>query len=73
VDETGAAVDLVRAILPAAEAVSLPFSRFDEEGRRLLGKEPKVLVLRPDGYIGYRGPLWNIEGLREYAARDALA
>ncbi len=72
-DESDTSVRAIAAILADAETISLPFSLLDETGRRMLGKEPKVLVLRPDGYVGYRGPLHNTAGLTAYATQDALA
>jgi hypothetical protein len=72
VDEPESAVDAVREVVPETETVSLKLSELDEKGRRLLGKEPKVLVVRPDGYIGYRGLVRYTSFLAEYAAQDAL-
>ena len=72
VDDSGGAVESVRSIVPEAEIVSLRLSPLDEKSHRLLGKEPKVLVLRPDGYLGYRGPLRYTSFLGEYAEQDAL-
>lgn len=72
VDEAWNSVDAVRAVVPETEVVSLKQSVLDERGQRLLGKEPKVLVVRPDGYIGYRGPVRYTSFLAEYAAQDAL-
>jgi hypothetical protein len=49
----------------------------DEDGRRQLGPSPRLLLFRPDGYIGFRAPLDNITGpdneFRNYAERVALA
>jgi len=36
-------------------AVPLATADLEEEGRRLLGDEGKMFVLRPDGYLGFRG------------------
>ncbi len=73
VDEPGANVDAVRAMLPVAETIPVPFGQLDETGQLMLGKEPKVLVLRPDGYLGFRGPLGSMAELGRYAAQEALA
>lgn len=47
-------------------------SELGAEGRRLLGKDKKVLIVRPDGYVGYRGPLETRTAWLEYARQDAL-
>jgi hypothetical protein len=63
----------IRAALPKATVVSILGSALDEEGRRLLGSEKKLLIVRPDGYIGFRGPVDDGAHWQAYARRDALA
>jgi hypothetical protein len=46
--------------------------RLDAEGQPLFGIEKKVFVVRPDGYIGFRGPLERVTEWREYARKYAL-
>jgi hypothetical protein len=58
--------------LPNARATALHPSALDEEGRRLLGMEKKLLIVRPDGYVGFRGPLDKPELWQAYARQDAL-
>ncbi|HLI77100.1 MAG TPA: FAD-dependent monooxygenase [Acidobacteriaceae bacterium] len=44
----------------------------DNEGRRLLGAEEKLVIVRPDGYVGFRGPLRPHEDWGGYVQQDAL-
>jgi 2-polyprenyl-6-methoxyphenol hydroxylase-like FAD-dependent oxidoreductase len=52
--------------------IALPASDFDEEGRRLLGKESKLLIVRPDGYVGFRGSISRPSEWEAYARQDGL-
>ncbi len=45
--------------------------QLDIAGKLLLGLEEKLLLLRPDGYVGYRGPL-AASALNDYAIQNAL-
>ncbi len=36
------------------------------------GREKKLVILRPDGYIGFRGPLENTPAWQDYARQDGL-
>jgi hypothetical protein len=65
-------MESVRKGLPNAKVTALHASELDEEGRRLLGMEKKLLIVRPDGYVGFRGPLDNPEFWQAYARQDAL-
>jgi 2-polyprenyl-6-methoxyphenol hydroxylase-like FAD-dependent oxidoreductase len=66
------AVELQTALQHAiVRSVSTP--EFDEDAVRLLGAEEKILVVRPDGYIGFRGPLDRVLELEVYARQDGLA
>jgi 2-polyprenyl-6-methoxyphenol hydroxylase-like FAD-dependent oxidoreductase len=62
----------IRAALPHATIMSIPQSALDAEGRRLLGSEKKLLIVRPDGYIGFRGPVDDRAHWQAYAGQDAL-
>jgi hypothetical protein len=66
------AVELQSA-LPHANVRSVATPEFDEDAVRLLGAEEKILVVRPDGYIGFRGPLDRVLELEAYARQDGLA
>ncbi len=44
-----------------------------QEGQHLLGSEKKLVVIRPDGYVGYRGPVDGENDLARYVRQDALA
>jgi 2-polyprenyl-6-methoxyphenol hydroxylase-like FAD-dependent oxidoreductase len=70
--EEAAEVESIRAGLPHARIIPLTFSALDVEGRHLLGAEKKLIILRPDGYVGFRGPLDNAELWQAYARQDAL-
>jgi 2-polyprenyl-6-methoxyphenol hydroxylase-like FAD-dependent oxidoreductase len=72
VDGGGAGIDALRTKLPHADVAAVNAADLDEDGRRLLGKEPKLLILRPDGYVGYRGRLKDEAGWAAYARQDAL-
>jgi 2-polyprenyl-6-methoxyphenol hydroxylase-like FAD-dependent oxidoreductase len=65
------------AALKHVKVIRLNDAELDEDGRRQLGPSPKLLLVRPDGYIGFRAPLGKITGtdqeLRSYAERLALA
>lgn len=50
--------------LPSAKPLLVQSGQLDEEGRRALGVEPKLLLIRPDGYIGYRGPIGEFDPAR---------
>lgn len=67
-----AACGPLAAALPHARVLAVPVSTLDEQGRRLLGIEEKLLIVRPDGYIGFRGSLDDPTRWQEYAQQDAL-
>lgn len=48
-------------------------AEMDNEGRRLFGAEKKLVIVRPDGYVGYRGPLVPHHDWAAYVHQDALA
>jgi hypothetical protein len=62
----------IESELTHATAVSINAADLDDEGRRLLGNEKTVFVVRPDGYIGFRGPPDKRGELGAYAAQDGL-
>ena len=49
------AVAQAAAELPSVPVVGLRSSDLDDEGQVLLGHDAKIFLLRPDGYIGFRG------------------
>ncbi|MGA9389935.1 MAG: FAD-dependent monooxygenase [Candidatus Sulfotelmatobacter sp.] len=63
--------DLASA-LSHARVIALRAEDLDSEGGRLFGRQPKLLIVRPDGYIGFRGPLEQSNGWQAYARQDAL-
>ena len=62
----------IRVAAPLADLTELRTPDLDGEGIRLLGIEKKVLIVRPDGYIGFRAPIENVTERRAYAQRVAL-
>jgi 2-polyprenyl-6-methoxyphenol hydroxylase-like FAD-dependent oxidoreductase len=64
--------DVVAHSLTQATVMGLKEEDLDDEGRHTLGLETKVLVVRPDGYVGFRGPLSKREESLAYARQDAL-
>jgi hypothetical protein len=65
--------DEIQATFASIPAIRLHSSDIDDRGLALLGKEKKVLVVRPDGYLGFRGPLGRHDALQAYARQDGLA
>jgi 2-polyprenyl-6-methoxyphenol hydroxylase-like FAD-dependent oxidoreductase len=66
-------VESLRSKLPGADVIPLATAQLEQEGRRILGDEAKMLVLRPDGYVGFRAPMGCQAELMNYARQDALA
>jgi len=50
-DATDQEIQQVESGLQHARVLPLRASDFDDEGRRLLGTEGKLLIIRPDGYV----------------------
>jgi hypothetical protein len=55
-----------------ARIIHVHASDLDLEGQRLLGVEKKLLIVRPDGYIGFRGSIEKRDDLEAYARQDGL-
>lgn len=55
-----------------ADVVPLRGADLDEEGRRLLGEDEKLVILRPDGYVGFRGPVDRRSEWLAYARQDGI-
>lgn len=73
VNASDADVAEVRGKLPRVKVVGVSTGDLDEAGCRALGTEPKLLLVRPDGYIGFRGAVEPHGLWLEYAEQDALA
>ncbi len=66
-------IDTMRTELRDAEVIAVATSDFYDAGRRLLGDDGKIFVLRPDGYVGFRARMgFNVE-LMNYARMNAFA
>ena len=63
----------IRQDLPEAEVMSIYTPQMDDEGIGLLGTRKKVIIVRPDGYIGFRGAMKYRTEWRRYALQDGLA
>jgi hypothetical protein len=59
--------------LPQAELAQVSTPDLDDEGLRFLGIEKKLLIVRPDGYVGFRGPIDKTTEWHAYGHQDALA
>ena len=59
--------------LESAAIVSLSSGELTDEGRRLLGGQKKLLVVRPDGYVGFRGSASDLAELDRYARQDGIS
>jgi 2-polyprenyl-6-methoxyphenol hydroxylase-like FAD-dependent oxidoreductase len=64
--------DKVKQHLPHARVIVVRSSELDDEGRELFGAGKKLLILRPDGYLGFRGAPANLVELDAYARQDGL-
>ncbi len=58
--------------LPRARVLSVASSDLDDYGHASLGRESKLLIVRPDGYLGFRGPMREREAWQAYIRQDAL-
>jgi 2-polyprenyl-6-methoxyphenol hydroxylase-like FAD-dependent oxidoreductase len=72
-NSSGETKDRIASHLTHAQVASVRLSELGDEGRALLGKEEKLLVVRPDGYIGFRAPVAKHAELEAYARREALS
>jgi hypothetical protein len=66
-------IETMKGDLCDADVVSLSTSDLDDEGRRLLGDDGKIFVLRPDGYVGFRARMGFQVELMNYARVNAFA
>jgi 2-polyprenyl-6-methoxyphenol hydroxylase-like FAD-dependent oxidoreductase len=66
-------IETMKHELHDAEVVAVSTPDLDDEGRRLLGDEGKIFVLRPDGYVGFRARMGFQAELMNYARRNAFA
>jgi 2-polyprenyl-6-methoxyphenol hydroxylase-like FAD-dependent oxidoreductase len=65
-------VSELKNALTQVELLPIGSANVGEEGRRLLGENPSLLLVRPDGYIGFRGSPEKSDQWRAYARQDAL-
>jgi 2-polyprenyl-6-methoxyphenol hydroxylase-like FAD-dependent oxidoreductase len=72
INGSDAEVDQVRMNIPQAEVVPLHLPQLDDEGINLLGITKKIVIVRPDGYVGFRGPIARRQEWLDYARQDGL-
>lgn len=58
--------------LPHSEILPIHSQELDSEGRRSFGERSSLLLIRPDGYIGFRGSADESERWRSYARLAAM-
>ncbi len=71
-DPTAAELAEIRARLPFARVVTVSVRELFEEGLRAMGTEKKLWIVRPDGYIGFRGIVEPHIPWTEYSEQDGL-
>jgi 2-polyprenyl-6-methoxyphenol hydroxylase-like FAD-dependent oxidoreductase len=54
------------------DTITIETSALDPHSRKLFGEEPKLLLTRPDGYIGLKTPLTKSPNLTQYTTQHAL-
>jgi 2-polyprenyl-6-methoxyphenol hydroxylase-like FAD-dependent oxidoreductase len=69
---TDAARSEMAASLTHSDVIVVRSMDLDAEGRRQLGEKGSVILVRPDGYIGFRGAPNEGDALQAYARQDAL-
>ena len=60
------------AALSHSDVAGIRSEELDTEGRRQFGEKPSLLLVRPDGYIGFRGSPDDYDSWRAYAHQHAL-
>lgn len=63
----------IRSRLGGAKVCRTRSAEMANEGRRLLGAEKKLVIVRPDGYVGLRAPVGRNDDWLVYARRDRIA
>ena len=62
------------AVAPAmAERAFMPVALLTPEIRQFLGGENRIAIVRPDGYVGFRGSIEDLARLDDYARLTGLA
>jgi 2-polyprenyl-6-methoxyphenol hydroxylase-like FAD-dependent oxidoreductase len=69
---TDAEMGEIRTGLSRARVLGIRAADLDMQGRQLLGKDKKLLILRPDGYVGFRGSLAKSADWAAYGRQDGL-
>ncbi len=65
-------IAVIRADMPGAEMVRIYTPQLDDEGIGLLGVRKKVIVVRPDGYVGFRSSMMHQKEWQKYAIQVGL-
>ena len=73
VNGSSAEIAMVRSDLPEAQVIPICTPQLDDEGISLLGIRKKVVIVRPDGYVGFQGAMKHRNEWLKYALQDGLA
>ena len=73
INGSNAEIAMVRSDLPEATVIPVCTPQMDDEGIGLLGTRKKVIIVRPDGYIGFRGTMKHRNEWLKYALQDGLS
>jgi 2-polyprenyl-6-methoxyphenol hydroxylase-like FAD-dependent oxidoreductase len=60
-------------VLPQVETLTLTLADLDDDAKKLLGRQSKLILIRPDGYVGFRSRAEESAQLASYVRRVALA
>lgn len=64
--------DELSSYFAGSRVISLHGSDLDDHGRELLGAQKKIVIVRPDGYLGLRARIDRADEWRFYARQDGL-
>jgi hypothetical protein len=65
-------VDGIRAQLRSVQLIKLDTRCLTAEAVRRIGSEKKAILLRPDGYVGFRGGSKSARQFQAYARQNGL-
>ena len=65
-------IEDITTTFPRVNVIPLQSSSLNVAGTNLLGKDRKLLIVRPDGYVGFRAPIDDRPERMAYARQDQL-